>query len=204
MKNSLITTAALLVTIAMMTPANAGGTKKLTARQKTKFKAQLKRLVSQPQSRVGQRVYHNPVSHTPHQPVIQRIQYKPQTRCQIITNRGTFSPRLGARVEIQQVFLPQFGTFTAARIVSEPVWGSPLRELGLQNGDVITRLDGVRTTWLGEMENHYAHTDVRYIKAGTTQVRNGSIHIQPNRLFQDPTTGHGQIGQAWSDSGLVP
>jgi len=67
--------------------------------------------------------------------------------------------------------------FTAARIVSKPGPDSPLRQIHLGIGDVITRLDGIPVTGLGELERHYGRTYVRYIKQGTTRVRNGEIDL---------------------------
>lgn len=97
-----------------------------------------------------------------------------------------FSPRLGARFLVQQMYLPQFGNFWAARIVSEPAWDSPLRQLGLEEGDVITRLDGLPVMNTQELERHVLDTGVRYIKAGTQQVVQAKMFIQPHNYFTDP------------------
>jgi hypothetical protein len=97
-----------------------------------------------------------------------------------------FSPKLGARFLIEQVFLPQFGHFTAARIVSHPEQGSPLLQLNLQIGDVITRLDGLPANNLPELERHILETNVRFIRGGTQSVQQGEIFIQPNYWFVDP------------------
>jgi len=90
---------------------------------------------------------------------------------------GSYSPSLGAEFRVETFNLPAFGQFTGVRIVSEPSFDSPLRKLGLQAGDVITRMDGVRTDNLAQLENHYSWTQIRYIKTGTQMVRIGSIFI---------------------------
>ena len=82
--------------------------------------------------------------------------------------------RLGAEFEIQTLQIPGY-VFRAARIVSEPEFGSPLNQLGLQVGDVITRLDGIPVTNYAELDRHAHRTVVRYIKAagetGPTAVK---------------------------------
>jgi hypothetical protein len=93
---------------------------------------------------------------------------------------GSYSPTLGAEFRVETFFLPAFGQFTGVRLVSVPDWNSPLRTLGLQPGDVITRLDGVRVDNLAQLENHYNWTQVRYIKTGTQIVRIGNIFINNN------------------------
>jgi hypothetical protein len=93
---------------------------------------------------------------------------------------GSYSPALGAEFRVENFFLPAFGQFTGVRLVSAPEWNSPLRMLGLQAGDVITRLDGIRVDNLAQLENHYSWTEVRYIKTGTQTVRIGKIFINQN------------------------
>lgn len=116
-----------------------------------------------------------------------------QQRMQLQIDDGgrlaTFSPRLGARFQVQRLYLPAFGEFTAARIVSVPEFGSPLRQLGLEQGDIITRLDGVPVTVERELERHILDTTVRFVKAGTETVRQATIFIHPNRRFVDPLAG---------------
>lgn len=90
---------------------------------------------------------------------------------------GSYSPSLGAEFRVETFSLPAFGQFTGVRLVSAPNWNSPLRKLGLQPGDVITRMDGVRTDNLAELENHYSWTQIRYIKTGTQTVRIANIFI---------------------------
>ncbi|MDX1964256.1 MAG: hypothetical protein SFX18_13970 [Pirellulales bacterium] len=89
------------------------------------------------------------------------------------------SLKLKAQFRVENFFLPAFGNFTAVRLVSIPAPDSPLNALGLQPGDVITRLDGIRTDNLAQLENHYSWTQVRYIKTGTQQVLIGNIYINP-------------------------
>lgn len=93
---------------------------------------------------------------------------------------GSYSQALGAEFRVETFNLPAFGQFIGVRLVSAPNWNSPLRNLGLQAGDVITRLDGVRVTNLTELENHYSWTEVRYIKTGSQTVRISSIFINNN------------------------
>lgn len=97
-----------------------------------------------------------------------------------------FSNRLGARFLIEQMYLPQFGTFWGARIVSRPVYGSPLQRLGLDEGDVITRLDGVPVTRYEQLEQHIFETGVRFMKAGDTYVFRKTVYIYQNRFYPDP------------------
>lgn len=66
---------------------------------------------------------------------------------------------------------------------------SPLRKLGLDVGDVVTRLDGVAVDtekfeqdkiWqLPELENHYGPTEVKWIKQGKHLVQVGQIDLGP-------------------------
>jgi hypothetical protein len=97
-----------------------------------------------------------------------------------------YSPRLGARFLIQQMYLPQFGSFWAARIVSQPEFNSPLRQLGLDEGDVITRLDGLPVINTMELERHILQTGVRFIHAGEQVVHKGTMFINPGQYFVDP------------------
>ena len=99
-----------------------------------------------------------------------------------------FSPRLGARFTIQTVQIPGFSPFRAARLVSRPEQGSPLAQLGLRQGDVITRLDGIPASNLQQLEKHILDTTVRFVRAGSQNVQEGTIMIDPGYLFQDPYT----------------
>ena len=95
---------------------------------------------------------------------------------------------------LQRFRIPNYPTpFWGVRIVGlDP--NSPLRQLGLKVGDVLTRLDGMRVSdhrflsvgpggsqyWsIPELERHYSITEVRYIKTGTIDVRNGQINLGP-------------------------
>ena len=97
-----------------------------------------------------------------------------------------FSPRLGARFAIHTVQIPGFSPFRAARLVSRPEQGSPLAQLGLRQGDVITRLDGIPASNLQQLEQHILDTTVRFVRAGSQAVQEGTIMIDPGYLFQDP------------------
>ena len=97
-----------------------------------------------------------------------------------------FSRRLGARFVVQKFYLPEFGSFFGARLVSEPEHGSPLRQLGLEQGDVITRLDGTPVTDTDELEKHILDTNVRYIRAGESRVRAATMIVSQFRQFRDP------------------
>jgi hypothetical protein len=112
-----------------------------------------------------------------------------------------FSPRLGARFVIQRITLPQHGTFNAARLVSEPEPDSPLLQIGLRQGDVITRLDGTPVTITRELERHILETTVRYIRAGKSTVQQGQVFIQQHHYFDDPVQG---VVDAGNDGGLSP
>jgi hypothetical protein len=104
---------------------------------------------------------------------------------------GYYAWRLGAEFEIQTMQIPGY-VFRAARIVSEPEFGSPLNQLGLQIGDVITRLDGIPVTNYTELDRHAHRTVIRYIKAGTTLPRNGVVYIPCDSPIS-PVAGGGVI-----------
>ncbi len=114
-----------------------------------------------------------------------------------------FSPRLGARFMMQTVSINGYPPVRAARIVSHPDHGSPLRQMGLGMGDVITRLDGVPVTSLAELERHALDTTVRYIDSETRTVQQDTIMIDPYEFFQDPL-GHHHHAVGQSHAGLAP
>jgi hypothetical protein len=68
---------------------------------------------------------------------------------------------------------------------------SPLRKLGMVEGDVLSRLDGMYLNngkflqngiWqMPELEAHYGLTDVKWIKQGTHRVNIGQIVIDSGR-----------------------
>ncbi|MDR3197579.1 MAG: hypothetical protein LBU34_06875 [Planctomycetaceae bacterium] len=91
-----------------------------------------------------------------------------------------YSPKLGAAFIIQNMKIPGY-TFTAARLTSNPVEGSPLNVIGLRKGDVITRLDDAAVDSLEELERHEKNTLIRYIKTGTTKVQLAKIYIPTDR-----------------------
>lgn len=97
-----------------------------------------------------------------------------------------FSPRLGARFAIQTVQLGGFAPFRAARLVSRPEQGSPLAQIGLRQGDLLTRLDGIPAFNLLQLEQHILDTTVRFVRTGSHAVQEGTIMVDPGYLFQDP------------------
>ncbi|MGC4007271.1 MAG: hypothetical protein QM811_30740 [Pirellulales bacterium] len=105
---------------------------------------------------------------------------QPGPQVQKLIVGGYWSPTLKAQFRVEQFFLPQHGQFVGVRLTSEPAWNSPLRTLGLQAGDVITRLDGVRVDNTAQLENHYGWTNVRFIKTGSQTVRIGDVYIPSN------------------------
>ena len=90
--------------------------------------------------------------------------------------QGYYSPRLQGNFQIRNFYLPAYGNFRAVRITSLD-YNSPLREIGLRAGDVITRLDGVQIHNLGELERHAYDTTVRYIKAGAQNVQTSEVYL---------------------------
>jgi hypothetical protein len=79
-------------------------------------------------------------------------------------------------------------SFWGARVVALDD-ASPLRKLGLDVGDVVTRLDGVAVdtekfernkVWqIPELEKHYGPTEVKWIKQGKHLVHVGEIDLGP-------------------------
>jgi hypothetical protein len=91
-----------------------------------------------------------------------------------------YSPKLGAMFMIQNMKIPGY-TFTAARLTSDPIEGSPLNVIGLRKGDVVTRLDDEAVDSLQELERHEKNTLIRYIKTGTTKVQLAKIYIPTDK-----------------------
>ncbi len=87
-----------------------------------------------------------------------------------------YSPKLGATFVIQNMKIPGY-VFKAARLTSNPLQGSPLYDLGLVKGDVITRLDNSPVDNLDELDRHEKNTQIRYIKTGTTKVQLARVYI---------------------------
>lgn len=118
---------------------------------------------------------------------------------------GYCSARLKGCFLAQRMRLNGF-RFIGARITSLAP-DSPLHALGLQVGDVITRLDGVpiktgmiydpisQTRRLPQMERHYGQTRVRYIRTGTKVVREEITNLGPRWPQFDPD-GFGGDGLA--------
>ena len=104
-----------------------------------------------------------------------------------------YSPTLRGHFRAQWMFIRQRGrqvTFWGARIVGLD-FDSPLRQIGLAPGDVVTRLDGISVArrmvrvdggpWqLVQMERHFGRTEVRYIHPGTNRVNVGDIMLDGN------------------------
>lgn len=90
----------------------------------------------------------------------------------------------------EKLQIPGSPVFSAGRIVAiQP--GSPLQQIGLNVGDVITRLDGTRVSegkwpnqqgcfWmLPEFERHFGLTKVRFIRRGSIQVEEPTVNLGP-------------------------
>lgn len=130
---------------------------------------------------------------------------RPRTlrRQRMIVASGYRSHTLRGTFRMQWMYIVQRGrmvTFWGARIISLEA-DSPVWQLGVRPGDVLTRLDGV-PLWRGmrrgrdgewdipEMERHYGATEVRYIRQGQHIVRVGQMVLD---------------GGHWDDgSGLEP
>jgi len=95
------------------------------------------------------------------------------------TIQGYYSVRLQGHFQIRDFFVPQYGNFCAVRIASLDQ-SSPLRQIGLRSGDVITRLDGVRIDNLSELDRHAYDTAVRFIRSGTQFAQTREVYI-PDR-----------------------
>lgn len=79
-------------------------------------------------------------------------------------DRTYYSRTLRAEFTIQRMWIPGY-VFYAARIVSPPEPDLPLRQLGCEIGDVITRLDGPplrgMLSWTGTMARRLYATSSR-------------------------------------------
>jgi hypothetical protein len=101
-----------------------------------------------------------------------------------------YSPNLKAHFKAQWMYITQRNQrieFWGARIISMDPY-SPLRELRVNPGDVLTRLDGIpvwnnmykedNKPWqLVQLEQHFGRTEVRFIIRGTNQVRIGDMML---------------------------
>lgn len=97
-----------------------------------------------------------------------------------LTSTHYYSPQLGATFTIQNMQIPGY-RFRAARLMSDPLEGSPLADIGLVKGDVVTRLSNDQVTSLEVLEKHQGQIPVRYIKAGTIKVQMARINIPTDR-----------------------
>lgn len=90
----------------------------------------------------------------------------------------------------ERLQIPGSPVFSAGRIVEiQP--GSPLQQIGLNVGDVVTRLDGTRVAdgkwpnqqgcfWmLPELERHFGMTRIRFIRRGTATVEEPTVNLGP-------------------------
>jgi len=107
----------------------------------------------------------------------------------VVGGEGTYSSKLGASFRIENMEIPGY-RFTAARLMSDPVAGSPLRDIGLLKGDVITRLNDSPTSTLAELERHTGTMAMRYIKTGTTKVLLANIYIPKDTEVFNSGTYH--------------
>ncbi|MDR2762022.1 MAG: hypothetical protein LBB88_05425 [Planctomycetaceae bacterium] len=113
--------------------------------------------------------------------VEKKIVVEKQVPVVVQNNNDYYSTKLGAAFVIQNMQIPGY-TFTAARLTSDPIIGSPLNAIGLTKGDVITRLDNESVDSIDVLEKHDANTVIRYIKTGTTKVLLGKIYIPKNSI----------------------
>jgi hypothetical protein len=104
--------------------------------------------------------------------------------------RAYYSPTLRGWFRAEWMFIHQGGThknFWGARVMHLD-YDSPVRQLGLASGDVITRLDGLSIAngmfrqgggpWqIVELDNHFGRTEVRFIHRGSNQVRLGDMML---------------------------
>jgi hypothetical protein len=91
-------------------------------------------------------------------------------------NEGLYSLKLGASFNLESMQIPGY-VFTAARLTSDPVEGSPLHELGLREGDAITRLGGTAVNELEVLEQQEGNTEIRFIKKNTEKVLLANVYI---------------------------
>ncbi len=102
-----------------------------------------------------------------------------------VTNANEYySRKLGATFGFEKMQIPGY-KFVGARLLTEPVNGSPLYELGLRRGDVVTRLDNDPASSADALELHEKVTTIRYIKTGTTKVLIDRIYIPTDDELQN-------------------
>jgi len=107
---------------------------------------------------------------------------------------GYFSPVLGARFEIVDVQIAGVGLIKGARLVEDPIAGSPLAGKGLGKDDTITHLDGASVFHTGELELHVNNTKVGWVPKQTQVTRSLNISIQRGKRFADPTGPGTNVG----------
>jgi hypothetical protein len=114
----------------------------------------------------------------------------PQGGAYHVAAAAYYSPTLRGRFWAQWMFILRGGSqvnFWGARVVQLD-YDSPVWQLGLAPGDVITRLDGLSIangmfredggTWqIVELDNHFGRTEVRFIHRGSNQVRIGAMML---------------------------
>lgn len=113
------------------------------------------------------RLYHIPVAHCDHRPI------------------AFFSSQLGCRLKIEVVTLHDLGSFTCAKLTSNPVPGSPLAELGLVRGDMITRLNGNRIHNRADLQCQTGDIVCRYVTAVDCQVLEDTICLHAGVQFSE-------------------
>jgi len=87
-----------------------------------------------------------------------------------------FSPKLGGIFRIENMEIPGY-RFSAAKLTSDPLEGSPLYELGLRKGDVVTRIGGTHIDAFDVLDQHEKEVEIRYIKADTERVLLAKVYI---------------------------
>ena len=109
--------------------------------------------------------------------IIERQVPVPEDYAGVPLDDATFySPKMGASFSLEHMEIPGY-SFTAARLTSDPVEGSPLEKIGLQAGDVITRMGGTPVDVLNVLDQHEGNIEVRYIKSDTTKVLLAQVYI---------------------------
>jgi len=116
----------------------------------------------------------------PHDPTVQYIDPPVEADHEMLPIQldinEAFSPKLGGIFRMEFIQIPDY-CFMAAQLTSDPLEGSPLHALGLQEGDVITRLGGTPVNEFDVLEQHEQEVEVRYIKAGTERVLLANVYI---------------------------
>lgn len=121
------------------------------------------------------------------------------------------STALGCELRIEPVRLSNWGTFTCARLISSPSANSCLAGLGLVEGDLITRLDGVRVTrpeqldcGPGEVACRYICLRDRIVREATIAITAGTSEIAPPPVALTPPPARVDVAPAPPVSPDVP